>query len=228
MKVIPTLLLAVVWAAAADQHPPDLVTCSLTHDQTGAATIKVHNGGSAVLTGFSFIYTVHRDPAGPAYGASMGYFDALTDPDRAQQLAPGQDLVLPFRIGGNGMYAKVTIAAGLFADGTSFGETATVQKILNRRNFMLVSLNKSINELTQALKAKSGRDQIMVEFQVALGREMGAGLDQDLNGCIQTVRGLVIGMLRASRNPDGTPIPIDSTVQSIVETLQSRRALLKN
>ena len=227
MKVFPTLLLASMCAFAADQQPADPVTCTVTHDRTGVATVKVHNGGTATLTAFSFISTLHRDPSGgPTYGYSMGYYDSLTDPQMAQPLPSGQDLVLPYRPGGNGFFARVSIAAGLFADGTNFGESATVQKILARRNFMLVSLNKSIGELTQALNDKLSRDQITAQFQIALGQELGAGLDQDLNLCIQTVRGLVISQLRASRNPDGTPIPVDSTVQGIIETLKSRRALL--
>jgi hypothetical protein len=226
MKAIPSILLWVVCAAAADQ-PVEPVTCVVTHDPTGAATVKVHNGGASPLTGFNFIYTLHREPDGPAYGASMGYYDSLTDPQLAQALPPGQDVVLPFRIGGNGMYAKVAVAASIFADGTSYGEKATVQKILDRRNYMLVSLNKSIAELTQDSKAKLPRDQIIAQFQMALNQEMGAGLDQELNSCIQTVRGLVLGTLRSARAPDGTAPPTETIVQSILETLKARRELLR-
>ena len=226
MKAIPSILLCVVCAAAADQ-PAEPVTCTLTHDPTGAATIKVHNSASSALTGFNYIYTLHRDPDGPAYGASMGYYDSLTDPQIAQPLPPGQDVVLPFRIGGNGMYAKVAVAASIFADGSSYGEKATVQKILDRRNYMLVSLNKSIGELTQDSKAKLMRDQIIAQFQMALNQEMGAGLDQDLNYCVQTVRSLVLGTLRSARAPDGSAPPTETLVQSILETLKSRRELLR-
>jgi hypothetical protein len=226
MKALPSMLLWVVCAAAADQ-PVEPVTCTLTHDPTGAATVKVHNGASSPLTGFNFIYTLHREPDGPAYGASMGYYDSLTDPQLAQPVAPGQDVILPFRIGGNGMYAKVAVAASIFADGSSYGEKATVQKILDRRNYMLVSLNKSIAELTQDSKALLPREQIIMKFQMALNQEMGAGLDQDLNSCIQTVRGLVLGTLRSARAADGSAPPTDTIVQSVLEMLKSRRELLK-
>lgn len=225
MKAIASILLSVVCAAAVDQ-PAEPVTCTLTHDPTGAATVKVHNGASSALTGFNFIYTLHRDPNGPAYGASMGYYDSLTDPQLAQPVPPGQDIILPFRIGGNGMYAKVAVAASVFADGSSYGEKATVQKILDRRNYMLVSLNKSISELTQDSKAKLMREQIIAQFQMALNQEMGAGLDQDLNSCIQTVRGLVLGTLRSARAPDGTAQPTETVLQSVLEMLKSRRELL--
>jgi hypothetical protein len=226
MKAIPSILLWVVCAASADQ-PAEPVTCTLTHDPTGTATVKVHNGASSALTGFNFIYTLHREPNGPAYNASMGYYDSLTDPQIAQPLAPGQEFVLPFRIGGNGWYGKVAVAASVFADGSSYGEKATVQKILDRRNYMLVSLNKSIGELTQDSKTKLMREQIIAQFQTALNQEMGAGMDQDLTSCIQTVRGLVLGMLRSARAPDGTAPPTETIVQSILETLKSRRELLK-
>ena len=215
MKTISSMMLLVVCAAAADQ-PVEPVTCIVTHDRTGAATVKVHNRSSATLTAFNFIYTLHRDPDGPAYGASIGYYDSLTDPQLAHPVPPGEDAVLPFRIGGNGMYAKVAVAASLFADGTSYGEKATVQKILDRRNYMLVSLNKSISELTQDTKAMLPPDRIAYQFQVSLGQELGAGLDQELSSCIQTVRGLVIAGLRSS-----------ASVDSILATLKSRRDLLK-
>lgn len=226
MKAIPILLVWAVCALAADQ-PAEPVTCVVTHDPTGAATVKVHNGATSALTGFNFIYTLHREPDGPAYGATMGYYDSLTDPQLAQALAPGQDVVLPYRIGGNGMYAKVAVAASVFADGTSYGEKATVQKILDRRNYMLVSLNKSISQLTQAMKDGHTREQIAAEFQMALNMELGAGLDPDLNNCIQNVRGFVIGNLRAMRAPDGTAPPTETIVQLILQQLKARQELLK-
>ncbi|MDR3699439.1 MAG: hypothetical protein P4L56_07370 [Candidatus Sulfopaludibacter sp.] len=225
MQTLASMLLFVVCAVAADQ-PAEPVTSTITHDPGGAATVIVHNGASVTLTAFNFIYTLHRDPNGPAYGASMGYYDALTDPQLAQPVPPGQEITLPFRIGGNGMYAKVAVAASVFADGTSYGEKATVQKILDRRNYMLVSLNKSIGELTQAAKAGERRELIVQQFQMALGQEMAAGLDQELNACIQTVRGLVIGTLRSARAADGSVIPTDTQVQSLIETLKARRELL--
>ena len=226
MRAIPSMLLFVICAAAADQ-PAEPVTAIVTHDPSGAATVKVHNGASSALTGFNYIYTLHRDPNGATYNATMGYYDSLTDPQIAQTVPPGGDIVLPYRIGGNGMYAKFTVAASLFADGTSFGEKATVQKILDRRNYMLVSLNKSIGELTEASKDNLTREQIIAQFQMALNQEMGAGMDQDLNYCIQTVRGLVLATLRSARAADGTPTPTATLVQLLLETLKARRELLK-
>ncbi len=223
---MPIFLLLALCAAGLDQQA-DPVTSTTTHDPSGAATVTVHNGSSAVLTGFNFIYTLHREPNGPAYGASVGYYDALTDPQIARPVPPGQDVVLPYRIGGGGMIAKVTVAASVFADGSSYGEKATVQKILARRNYMLVSLNKSIGDLTQAGKDGLTREQIVAQFQTSLNQEMGAGLDPDLNQCIQTVRGLVLGTLRTARAPDGSVAPTETIVQSLIDTLKTRRELLK-
>lgn len=226
MRAIPGILLLAFCAVAADQQS-DPVTSTSTFDRTGVTTVKVHNGSTATLTGFNFIYTLQRDPSGPAYGASMGYYDALTDPQLAHPVEPGQDIILPFRLGGNGMFAKVAVAGSVFADGTSYGEKTTVQKILDRRNFMLVSLNKSIGELTQASKAGLTRDQIVMQFQMAMNQEVGAGLDQDLNQCIFTVRGLVISSLRGGRQEDGSPTPTETLVASVLDTLKARRDLLK-
>jgi hypothetical protein len=227
MRAVPFFLMWAICAPAADQ-PADPVTCTVTRDPTGAATVKVHNAAASAVTAFSFIYTLHRDPAGATYGATTAFYDSLTDPQMAHAIPPGGDIILPFRIGGNGMYAKVSIAAGIFADGTTFGERVTVQKILDRRNFMLVSLNKSIGDLNQAMKDRQTREQIAAQFQMALNMEMGAGLDPELNSCIQSVRGFVLGMLRAARAPDGTAPPTEMLVQSILQQLKARQELLKN
>src|SRR5581483_3875013 len=104
MRAIPSILVLAVCAVAADQ-PAELVTCAVTHDATGVTTVKVHNGGNSAITGFSFIYVLQREVNGAAYGATTGYYDSLTDPQYARELPPGQDLVLPFRFGGNGYFA---------------------------------------------------------------------------------------------------------------------------
>ncbi len=228
MRAIPSVLF-LTFCTVASTQPSEPVTSTTTYDRSAIATVTVHNGGSSALVAFNFIYTLHRDPEGKGatYGASTGYYDSLTDPGFARPIPPGQDMVLPFRFGGGGMYAKVTVAASLFADGSSYGEKGTIQKILDRRNYMLVSLNKSIGELTQAAKDGATREQVTVQFQMALNQEMSAGLDQDLNQCIQTVRGYVLAQLRNARAADGSIAPTDTILQSIIDNLKARRDLLK-
>jgi hypothetical protein len=230
------LLLAALAAGALPAHgqdssaapPGQFASITVLHDLTGAATVRVRNSGKAPITGISFVYTFHRSPTDTnTYGASTGYYDSLTDPQTAQAIEPGAEITLPFRFGGNGMYAKVSLAAALFADGTAQGEKGMVQKVLQRRGYMQMTLTKSINELAQASKDGQSREQIAMQFQMAMNDEMGAGLDPELVSCIQNVRSNVIATLRGARQPDGSAVPTATLVQSLLESLRARRDALK-
>jgi hypothetical protein len=225
MKAIP-LLAVMLWLPALLCGQAYPVTTAVTLDSNGVGQVRVKNNGSSPLTGFMFIYTLHRTLDGPAYGASNGFYDSTTD-SYAEVVPPGKEVLLPFRIGGNGFTPKVSAGAGIFADGTSFGEKVTVQRIIDRRNYMLVSFNKSISDLTQDNKQGFTREQMIMQFQLALNQETAAGLNPDLVECIQNVRGMVIETLRSARQPDGSATPVQSLVDSLLETLKSRRDILK-
>jgi hypothetical protein len=186
----------------------------------------VKNNAAVDLTGFLFIYTLQRSADGPAYGATNGYYDSATD-NYANVVPAGQEILLPFRIGGNGFFAKVSAGAAIFADGTTFGQKATVQRILDRRNYMLVTLNKSIADLQEFSKQGLTRERVIAQFQMALNEETAMVEAPDLAGCIQVVRGEVIAALRSARQPDGSATPVQTLIQSLVEELRTRRDLLK-
>lgn len=212
-------------SAWAQNRPDEPVVATVTNDRTGSASLTVRNNGKSDLTGFLYIYTLYRDPSGPANFTATGYYDSATDAF-AKPIPAGQEVTLPYRIGGSGFFAKVAIGAGIFADGTSFGERVTVQHILDRRNFMLVTLKKSIAELQQASQDKLTRDQIIGNFVRELNEEAGLGLDPELTNCIQQVRGQVIAILRGSRQPDGSATPVQQTIDSLLAELKHRRDVL--
>ena len=219
-------LAAFVLAAAAQIRPDEPVTVTVTNDNTGSALLTVRNLGKSDLTGFLYLYTLYRDPAGPANFAATGYYDSLTDPQFARPIPAGQEVTLPYRIGGNGYFAKVAVGAGVFADGSTFGERVTVQHILDRRNFTLVSLKKSISELQQASADKLTREQIVNNFTRELNEEASLGLDPEMTNSIQMVRGQVIAMMRNSRMADGNPIPVQQTIDQLLQDFGKRRDLL--
>lgn len=228
MRAQPIILALGFFAicAAAQNRPDEPVTANVTNDNTGAAQLTIHNRGKSDLTGFLYLYTLYRDPKGPANFASTGYYDSATDPQFAKPIPAGGEFTLPYRLGGNGYFAKVAVGAGIFADGTTFGEKATVQHILDRRNFMLVSLKKSIAELQQASQDKLTRDQIAALFSQELNQEAGLGLDPEMTSCIQQVRGQVIATLRTSRLPDGNSIPVQQLIDNLVRDFSQRRDIL--
>jgi hypothetical protein len=221
-------LLVCAFCAAAQNRPDEPVTATVTNDTAGSAQLTVRNVGKSELTAFLYLYTLYRDPNGGANFADTGYYDSATDPEFARPIPPGGELTLPYRIGGNGFFAKVAVGAGIFADGATFGDKATVQHILDRRNFMLVSLRKSLAELQQASADKLPREQILANFSRELNREASLGLDPEMTNCIQQVRGQVIATLRTARTPDGDAIPVQRLIDSLVGDFTRRKDILMN
>jgi hypothetical protein len=122
----------------------------------------------------------------------------------------------------------VGAAAGLFADGGSFGEPNVVRSILDRRKYTLVSLNQSIADLKQAAKFGLSREDAIAMFQNSLMSEASNAGDGELANCIQLVRGQVVAALATAwRRPDGSPIPMPELIQSQIEALNQRRETLR-
>jgi hypothetical protein len=122
----------------------------------------------------------------------------------------------------------VGAAAGLFADGGSFGEPNLVRSILERRNYTLVSLNQSVADLKQAARLGLSREDALAMFQNSLMSEASNAGDSELANCIQLVRGQVVAALSTAwRRPDGSPIPVAELIQSQIDALNRRRETLR-
>lgn len=201
------------------------ITATAVRDSSGG-TLVIRNPTQQTVIALAFIYTMRSADASVLYAAN-GYYDSLIDPLTQQAIKPGQEVRIPYRIPYSDANPVVGVDAVLFADGTTFGERNVVQTLYDRRNYTLVSLNKSIADLKDALKNGTPRQQLISDFQRSMVIETSNAADQDLASCIQLVRSQVISALVSARRPDGAPIPTQELIQSEIDLLNARREALR-
>ena len=229
MKRAVLMAMAVAWLPAHGQPGPPAntaIAASAVADASGGS-ILARNTAGVTVTAFVYIYTM-RSPDGSVLYATTGYYDSAIDPQAQPPIKPGQEVRVPHRIPFSGATPMVGAAAGLFADGGSFGEPNVVRSILDRRKYTLVSLNQSIADLKQAAKFGLSREDAIAMFQNSLMSEASNAGDGELANCIQLVRGQVVAALATAwRRPDGSPIPMPELIQSQIEALNQRRETLR-
>ena len=225
MRRIPILCAFAVIAWAQSPGPP--IEASAVNNPTGSgSTITVRNHSASPIVAFSFVFTL-RSPDSTVYNASNGYYDSAVDPRQQRPIPPNGSVNVPYYGGQRGLTPVINIEAALFADGTTFGQRNMVQTLMERRNFALVTINKSIGELKQAARDNLTREQLIARMQQAMAEERGAIANNDMAMCILTVRNQVLVDLLNARNPDGTPMPIDKAIAAEIETLTKRKEALK-
>lgn len=229
MKPVVPMALAAVWVAAHAQPGPPantVVAASAVADASGGS-ILARNTAAVAVTAFVYIYTMRSPDASVLYAAT-GYYDSAIDPQAQPPIQPGQEVRLPYRIPLPGATPMVGAEAGLFADGSSFGEPNVAKSILDRRSYTLVSLNKSIADLKEAARDGLSRQDAADLFRNSLMSEASNAGDSELANCIQLVRGQVIAALSAAwRRPDGTAIPVAELIQGQIDALNRRRETLR-
>lgn len=220
-----SLICALGTLAFAQTQPPIEASAAL-NATGGGATITVRNHHTAPLVAFVFVYTLRT--AESIFSASTGSYDSAIDPAANKAVPPGEDTKIPYYAGSRGMKPVVNIEAALFADGTTYGHKNMVQTILERRNFAYVTLNKTINELKQAAKLGTSRDQLISQMQSTMNQERSAAGNNELAASILTIRNQVFMDLLKARDPDtGALVPIEKFLPAEIESLNRRRELLQ-
>jgi hypothetical protein len=121
----------------------------------------------------------------------------------------------------------VSLQAVLFSGGSSWGDSATVARILRRRGYMEESLQESLTELNAAVVGGTAKASLIGQFQSALASEQAAAADSDQQVCIQSVRGVVLKNLQAV-TPGRTPEPLPTLLARQIGSLQSRLSAVQN
>jgi hypothetical protein len=202
------------------------VTATAVRDAAGGS-IVIRNVSEFTVTAIVYVYTMRNPDAGVVYAAN-GYYDSAIDPQTQPAIKPGQEVRIPYRIPFSNAIPVIGIDSVLFADGSSYGERTPVQIILDRRNYTLVSLNKSIADLKQAAKDGLSRQELINKFQMSIAMDASNAGDAELANCIQLVRSQVVAnLIRNGRLSDGTPIPIAESIQSEIDALNARRETLR-
>jgi hypothetical protein len=201
------------------------ITATGVRDASGGSVV-IKNPTQQTVVALAFIYTMRTPDYSVVYAAN-GYYDSLIDPVTQPAIKPGQEIRFPYRVPYNDTNPVVGVDAVLFSDGATFGEPNVVKTLYDRRNFTVVSINKSIADLKEAQKNGVGRQQLINQLQQSMAVEISGASDQELSNCIQEVRAQVISSLFSARHPDGTPMPMAEWFQAEIDGLNARREALR-
>jgi hypothetical protein len=188
-----------------------LIFTGLVLGQTGVPpTLEsntVHNNSAAPLT--AFVYSTDH---------KLRFYDSLMS-QYDRPVLPNESVTIPGA-------AKITIAAGLFADGSSFGDPAVVTQILHRRQYMIATINRATADMKREMAAGMKKNEITTEFRVTMNRELQDAADDDERDMIQSVRGGVIRAVSETLRDGVMPALPYQAMNHQIAILEQRRSVL--
>jgi hypothetical protein len=188
-----------------------LIFIGLALGQTGVPpTLEsntVHNNASVPLT--AFVYSA---------GDKLHFYDSLMSQYDLPVL-PHQSVTLRGT-------TSITIAAGLFGDGSSFGDPTLVTRILHRRQYMIAVINRATADMKRKMAAEMKKNDILGEYRVTMNRELQEAADDDERDMIQSVRGSVIRAVSETLRDGVMPVLPYQAMTHQIAILEQRRSVL--
>jgi hypothetical protein len=226
MTVVSAVLLvgnlAVASLGIARGQSPDPVTAEAI-SKADIIVLSVNNNAALPLT--AFVYrTEPVATAGPTVAdPDWSFYDALMNQAQVQ-IPPHQSTAVVYsRDGKSGIRTKVPIAAGVFADGSSFGDPAIVNRILQRRKYMLAAIDAIIADMNREMKEGKKKGEVTAELGSILDRALQSSADQDQRACFQSVYQPAIQAVRATLRDAPMPVLPYQAMQSQISSLTARR-----
>jgi hypothetical protein len=175
--VIRTLLFATLLPLVRAQSPPIVVTNTAQPD--GHVLLTIENQSGSALTAYYWV----RRTSTPAADGTMPLVERHYK-DSALDRSPGP--IPPHQQGTvtveNGV---VTLVAGLFADGTSFGDPQWVARMRDRRDLAQKHIETAMNVLQQALDTDMEKPNLVQELQTIIDGITPGTVNQDDVGLIR-------------------------------------------
>jgi hypothetical protein len=153
-------LFAAVCALAASGQTSPPVTVRFTKPVKGPVAIAIRNHSNVPITAYAYTVTYMAN-------GRPGQIDGVQDTDilfSTPSLGPNAEAIT--RIGGS-EYTNVAVQvrAAVFADGTTFGDATTVQKIKQDRLAALQSLDSLSSGLRAARSTHAKREAVLSQLQ---------------------------------------------------------------
>ena len=225
MRILRGTLFGLACFAYAYSQSAAPVMLGISQDQSGRSRWTATNTGASTITAFAFTYDLQL-PVNLRIEKASGVriYDAATEPRAAKPIPQGQTVILSS--GPATGWVPSQVRAVVFADGTSWGDGAWVERLLNRRQYMRRSLQSVIGELKAAALRGTARGDLVTEFQASLNGEKSKATGGDERNCIESVRGLVVGNLMAVAKMGNQAPPISEVIAREVDSLETRLAAI--
>jgi hypothetical protein len=179
---------AIIVAASAQTNPP--VSLRFTTPAKGPAEVGIRNQSKVALTAYA--YTVSFAANGKA-----GHLDEIQDTAilfSAPPIGPNAEVIR--RTGGGSGITNISVQfrAAVFADGTSFGDAATVKEIRQQRRSALKDLDGLATSLKAAREAhtkdaQAKRDALIARLETEQQTKTGAALRSNYGSVLRSLKG---------------------------------------
>jgi hypothetical protein len=148
----------------------------------------------------------------------LRFYDSLTS-QYDRPVLPNQSVTIPGA-------AKITVTAGLFSDGSSFGDAELVTRIRHRRQYMISTIDRATADIRREMAAGMKKNDILGEFRVTMNRELQNAADDDEREMIQSVRGGVIRAVSETLRDGVMPALPYQALSRQTAILEQRRSVL--
>jgi hypothetical protein len=168
MKTVSSMAFLLVTAFTSDAQ----ITTSLNLLPNGTAEVRLRNDSHTSL--IAYVVAVkqlarNRDNLNAPF---IAYFDPLIEPT-VTPVAPGEERLIvsrrpiPKRTNDPSVASVVDEpmpAAGIFADGATFGDAALIKSLILRRSNMLLAVETALDVLVDAGNRNMAREQLIKHF----------------------------------------------------------------
>jgi hypothetical protein len=222
MTVFMAVLLAASLTLARGQSR-DPVTAEAV-PKANVIALAVHNGAALPLTAFAYRSEPVVTAGATVLNPGWSFYDALTNQVQAQ-ISPHQSTTAVDypRSGNAGIRTKVPIAAGVFADGSSFGDPAMVSRILQRRKYMLAAIDAVIADLNREMQEGKKKDEVTSELASHLGLALNTAVDEDQRECLLSTYQPAIQAVTATLRDAPMPVLPYQAMRAQISSLTARR-----
>jgi hypothetical protein len=132
----------------------------------GGEEVRIRNASSNSLVAFA-VYAKRLNYSGAVNDAAQVMFSDSMEPE-TNPLPPGEEVVVMARgpiVPGKHFFEEPIITAGIFADGTTTGDTALLTRLILRRSNMLLAVETSLETLSDAGRRNIPREQLIEQFR---------------------------------------------------------------
>jgi hypothetical protein len=209
------------------------ITTSLNRKPDGADEITIRNDSSKSLVAFAV--TARELPRSPnsISAPHVFYFDPVIEP-AIQPLAVGEERLVVRRWFASGrgnspaprVFQEPITVAAIFADGTTFGDAALLNRLILRRSNMLLAVEISLDVLVDAGNRNVAREQLIKQFgkmsdylnrwYVPPEQQVGRSVYQSMVG----------KLMNLPQQPVGSPFPPSAFVTQETAALNRQRVML--
>lgn len=237
MKRIAIAILAFGLAVAAfaqDASPPDQTAAqqaqpaekrfavTLKPTENGRYNISLDNQGRLAILAWA-VEAMDNSSSSSASQPLHVFFDTAANYPQDQPLQPGTSMTkaMPGRIGTIAAGVNVAVRAVIFADGSTAGDPAWIDKVLARRRRMYVA----INSVEQIVRDGVAREQRIDQITSDVARERLVARQQtedaDINAATDRVYAIATGLLGSTRK-------LNDATQAIWNIYEPWRAALSS